>query len=875
MPWQLCPPKRTKKTKIEPEDTVVSSQSTEKPHQSPSGSQLHDDSTSVNRKLASGNPATKIPDNQELAPNHAPAAEQKPASTQEQADRLKNLGTSTINTGLWTEAQKKLDDDDLRRLKQFINIGGGDLHRAVEERLKTIRDSRLEIEVNGKKHNVREGAKKVLDTLCRFEPVIKAATAAESHASLAWGGISAFLPFLATALSQTDDALDDLEAISNILVKFRAIEVVYDLSDSKSAESVHMRDCHNKLWSKTVELYGKILEHQIKLMHHYEKNQFSRMTRNMTLQPIGDFRGIKKVEEAADEFLKIIDNSAIQTIDRGLRSLGDTVNRNLELTRQVYQNTRDIGQRQLLANLPRAESAGFDDILDDMELPQCHANTRREVLEEFGSWANGEGGANCVFWLRGMAGTGKSTIARTFAQQLHDKGRLGASFFFSRVQDDRNKARKFFTTLALDLSQKVSGFSRCLGDSLLKYGNVETKSLATQWRCLILEPLEDLSSSLLAPLDLVLVVDALDELQSPEAVIHLIDLLLTAKKLKMIQLRVLVTSRNETHIVKRFSEQSGVTWLSLEDEGLSDSTKRDISIYVRHKLSLIAEKEDLKDWPAEEETQQLLRFSGGLFIAAATACRYLERSDLPELKLPEFVSAGRSANKGTAALDDMYRYILDRMLTEGTDLDEIKQYFKVIVGTILISREPLSISEIAELLGLPSRYIRPILKPLTSFLIVPESDNRPIQLFHLSFRDFLTNKERCDDEAMLINEDEAHRNLFRFCLEYLSSSPSLLKKDICELNHPGTLSSEIQREKVIEQIPRTVQYSCQYWALHLKYANTSKSGAMEISKAFNFISTHLLHWIEVLTLIGRIDDAVAGIAKLKSVTVVSQVSSRS
>lgn len=185
---------------LKAERTVVSSQSTEKPHQSSPGSQLHGDSTSVNRKLASGNPSTEIPDNQEpnsgqeLAPNHTPAAEEKPASTQEQADRLKNLGTSTINTGLWTEAQEKLDDDHLRQLKQFINNGGGDLHRAVEERLETIRGSRLEIEVNGKKHNVREGAKKVLDTLCRFEPVIKAATAAESHASLAWGGISAFLP---------------------------------------------------------------------------------------------------------------------------------------------------------------------------------------------------------------------------------------------------------------------------------------------------------------------------------------------------------------------------------------------------------------------------------------------------------------------------------------------------------------------------------------------------------------------------------------------------------------------------------------------------------------------------------------------------------
>lgn len=186
---------------LKPKHIVVSSQNTEKPHQSqsPLRSQLHDDPTSVNRKLASGNPSRKTPDTQEsnggqeLAPNH-PAAKHKPASTQEQADRLKNLGTSTVNTGLWTEAQEKLDDDHLRQLKQFIKIGDGDLHRAAEERLNTIRDSRLEIEVNGKKHNVREGAKKVLDTLCRFGPVIKAATAAEPHASLAWGGISAFLP---------------------------------------------------------------------------------------------------------------------------------------------------------------------------------------------------------------------------------------------------------------------------------------------------------------------------------------------------------------------------------------------------------------------------------------------------------------------------------------------------------------------------------------------------------------------------------------------------------------------------------------------------------------------------------------------------------
>ena len=57
-----------------------------------------------------------------------------------------------------------------------------------------------------------------------------------------------------------------------------------------------------------------------------------------------------------------------------------------------------------------------------------------------------------IFWLNGMAGTGKSTIARTVAREWAKKERLGASFFFSRGQGDRAHASKFFTTLAYQLA---------------------------------------------------------------------------------------------------------------------------------------------------------------------------------------------------------------------------------------------------------------------------------------------------------------------------------------------------------------------------------------------------------------------------------------
>jgi len=34
-----------------------------------------------------------------------------------------------------------------------------------------------------------------------------------------------------------------------------------------------------------------------------------------------------------------------------------------------------------------------------------------------------------VYWLKGVAGCGKSTIAQTFAERSAAKGKLGASFF--------------------------------------------------------------------------------------------------------------------------------------------------------------------------------------------------------------------------------------------------------------------------------------------------------------------------------------------------------------------------------------------------------------------------------------------------------------
>jgi MoxR-like ATPase len=77
-----------------------------------------------------------------------------------------------------------------------------------------------------------------------------------------------------------------------------------------------------------------------------------------------------------------------------------------------------------------------------------------------------------IFWLNGLAGTGKSTIARTVARRYFDQKRLGASFFFSRGGGDVGHAQKFFTSLATQLARNVPQIQRFISDTITEQNDI-------------------------------------------------------------------------------------------------------------------------------------------------------------------------------------------------------------------------------------------------------------------------------------------------------------------------------------------------------------------------------------------------------------------
>jgi ABC-type Mn2+/Zn2+ transport system ATPase subunit len=78
--------------------------------------------------------------------------------------------------------------------------------------------------------------------------------------------------------------------------------------------------------------------------------------------------------------------------------------------------------------------------------------TRVELLHDIEEWTTTPQG-RCIFWLNGIAGTGKSTISRTVAGRL--KGSLGATFFFKRGEEGRGGVKSLFPTLVEQLVANI------------------------------------------------------------------------------------------------------------------------------------------------------------------------------------------------------------------------------------------------------------------------------------------------------------------------------------------------------------------------------------------------------------------------------------
>jgi len=481
----------------------------------------------------------------------------------------------------------------------------------------------------------------------------------------------------------------------------------------------------------------------------------------------------------------------------------------------------------------------------------CLKGTRESVLNEIEHWTE-DFEKSPIFWLNGLAGTGKSTIAQTIAERLFADGRLGASFFCSRTFEDRSDLQLIFPTLAFQLAQQYPEFRSSIIPLLQSNPDVVHESLQEQMQKFLVEPLQS------ADISTVIVIDALDECrdEEPESAILFV---LGQWVSEIPGVKFFITSRPEKHIMSGFRgpllrESTDIFILhNVEPSTINDDIRR----FFKHELSKLAQRcGGTEGWPTDEQLDSLCRRAAGFFVYAVATVNFLDHgfrdpSDRLDaiIKSPESTTyEGKVKLKVYTSLDTLYTSILQTAFLDNDADDDAM--VRSILSAVMLAANPLSSSTIAALVHLGCDQVQRLLESVQSLLALPEDSSHPVQPFHKSFPDFITDPTRCIDPRFYISPNY-HTELVLRCLELMGQ----LGKNMCSIPDYA-LNSEV------EDLPRRIEdsgirgaleYACRSWYKHL--AVTKHRASDVVSALRDFLEGRFVFWLEVLSLLGVMGDS--------------------
>ncbi|CCA69788.1 related to WD40-repeat protein (notchless protein) [Serendipita indica DSM 11827] len=438
----------------------------------------------------------------------------------------------------------------------------------------------------------------------------------------------------------------------------------------------------------------------------------------------------------------------------------------------------------------------------------CLQGTRHAVLDKIRRWAEDDMSDKPIFWLCDIAGSGKSSVAMSAAVSWRAEGTLGAQFFFSMASAEASNTEKLCPTIARELARHIPELVPYIADAVKRDPVITRSPLEEQFSTLITGPLRHLDKRI------IIVIDAIDECKLGSQRRELVETLAKGVR-ESKNLKIFMTSRPDPVIEAVLKELSNKEKLEdrLHDPNHSDNIG-DIGVYVHQSLYRVL---------AHDKRQRLVE-------------------------------------KANGAIDDVYRLVFER-----TD----PNYYTVMCATLallLAAYEPLTVDDLDDLLkhARVRGTSKALLQNLGSVLSV-DSSTLLIQFRHPTFVEYL---RRCtiapatdNGDRMYLNLANAHGQTALWCFRNLKSRTEGLKFNICQIESSFLLNRQISDLdfRVSKFIPRRLRYASSHWLFHL--AGTDNNWQRKLKRELEQIieGSYVLYWAEVLSLIGGVPRAIAGL----------------
>ncbi|KAF7333346.1 WD40 repeat-like protein [Mycena venus] len=451
----------------------------------------------------------------------------------------------------------------------------------------------------------------------------------------------------------------------------------------------------------------------------------------------------------------------------------------LFLSTKVLQKLDALGQSDALKKLNPVD-------MNASSRPTCLLGTRRQILDEITEW---------------ITVPHPDAVIRTLAYSL-----------------------------ALSNPQHIG---KAISDAILRDQGVVNAPIGTQFKKLLLEPLSSVKDSMHGPI--LIILDALDECGDHHSRAALLSILSREFPNLPSLFRILITSRAEQDIDIHF----GSRFRKRDLDPAASPSNEDVRLFIVHEMNRIRDENNVEaPWPEEQHIQDLAKISGGLFILASTATKFIDDYP-PNQRLETLVTQNSAQPFKLSAVDALFGGAL--RCAGNWDTNEIfAQHAHAVLACVVLGRVPMTETTMDGLLGLSNGSAAGVLKFLGC--VVQWSPGAHARM-HASILDYLTDPKRSGRERWAINTRTDHRSLLLGCLRILDAQ---LRFNICCLKDSHTLNDGVHDlgKLVDAHISPELSYASCFWFNHIQETQFDNDILAAFEKLFY---GKFLHWLEVLS----------------------------
>ncbi|TFB05935.1 hypothetical protein CCMA1212_001361 [Trichoderma ghanense] len=651
------------------------------------------------------------------------------------------------------------------------------------------------------------------------------------QAALPWAAVSISLELLTNPISETKANSTGVKHVTEQMNWY--CELAMLLFGNQDGITAGMK---RELRAKLIDLYKKLLSFEIKSICSYYRHRGLVFLGDLI--KLDDWRGIfKEVQDAEAFFNEQL--RTFQSVDIGQDVKQLVIHAKNEQTyRQTDEDKKCL--RDLHVTDPRMDKTRIETTKGGLV-----QDSWRWILKhpDYQTWLHDDD--KRLLWVKGDPGKGKTMLLCGLVDEITTRvGQSGSaiSYFFCQATTPtiNNHLAVLRGLIWLLTGQQPSLISHVrekydsIGKDLFEGPNA-WYSLTSIFRNILHDA--RLTTTYV-------IIDGLDECTT-----GLSELLELVKEVLPLQnVKWILSSRNWPEIQASLEDTPDAEGVNLSLEVNATVVAAAVDAYISEKASKV--KLFKRNDKLREDVCNVIREkANGTFLWVAIVFQQLQRMKISFGGLPALMNR---LNELPKDLTELY----DRMLQQIEDLDSIEEssLCRTVLGICVVAYQPLRLQELATLAGFKDEIAGPselriLIETCGSFLTVKDET---VYFIHQSSEEYLTTNSRAQSALFTHGTKEIHHKM---AMHSVDTMGKVLCRDVYKLQDHAILIDDITTPEPDPLL--SLRYSCSNWLRHLCISMARFD--LRDGRVLEFLKEHLLHWLEVVSLMRNSHQVVADV----------------